>query len=95
VWNYRERQTQRWVVKYLPALGSLMGAVFSFHGPNHHTLGPQAPKPLSQQNLAPLLSVSWCKHPPKSNVIRLPCCARRRSASMFQEHEMILWNVRP
>jgi hypothetical protein len=37
VCNYRGRKTQRRVVKYLPALGSVIGAVFSFHGPNHHT----------------------------------------------------------
>lgn len=90
VCNYRERQTQRWVVKYLPALGSVMGAVFSFHGPNHHTLAPQAPKPLSQQNIASLLSDSWCKHPPKSNVIRLSRCAGRKSASVLPEHEISL-----
>ena len=94
VCNYREKQTQRWVVKYLPAVGSVMGAVFSFHGPNHHTLAPQAPKPLNQQNIAPLLPDSWCKHPPKSNVIRLSRCARRKSASMLSEHE-ISWRFRP
>jgi len=93
VCNYRERKTQRWVVKYLPALGSVMGAVFSFHGRNHHTLAPQAHKLLSQQNIAPLLSDSWCKHPPKSNVIRLSRCARRKSASMLPEHE-ISWRFR-
>jgi hypothetical protein len=30
------------VVNYLPAVGHLMGAVFSFHGPSHRALAPQA-----------------------------------------------------